>query len=78
MKKEDTKEVKCDSCGNMKTDPYVYHIVPSHYLHDCNSIPPYIKNAPKTKRVDLEGKRKISIYNYCNTECYETKKPSVY
>ena len=78
MKQKDIKEVKCDGCGNMTTDPYVYHIVPSTYLYDWKSIPPYIKNAPKTKRVDLEGKRKISIYNYCNTECYETKKPSVY
>ena len=72
--KKNTKEVKCYSCGSMTTDPYVYHIVPSPYLHDWKSIPPYVKNAPGIKRVDLEGKRKISIYNYCNTECYENTK----
>jgi len=55
----------------------VYHIVPSPYLYDWKSIPPYIKNAPKTKRVDLEGKRKIAIYNYCSNECYENTKVSV-
>ena len=76
--KENTKEVKCDGCGNMTTDPYVYHIVPPPPMYDIKSIPPYIKNAPKTKRVDLTGKSKISIYNYCNNECYENKKPLVY
>ena len=75
--KENTKEVKCDSCGNMTTDPYVYHIVPSPYLHDWKSIPPYSKNTPRIKRVDLEGKRKIAIYNYCNNECYKNTKVSV-
>ena len=78
MKQKNTKEVQCHSCGNMTSDPYVYHIVPSSPLYDIKSIPPYIKNAPKTKRVDLTGKSKISIYNYCNNECYENKKPLVY
>ena len=72
------KKVRCYSCGNMTSDPYVYHIIPSSPMYDIKSIPPYIKNAPKTKRVDLTGKSKISIYNYCNNECYENKKPLVY
>ena len=70
----DTVKVRCHSCGNMTSDPYVYHIVPSSPMYDIKSIPIYSKNAPKTKRVDLTGKRKISIYNYCNTECYENTK----
>ena len=45
MKQKNTEEVRCDSCGNITTDPYVYHIVPSPYLHDWKSIPPYIKSA---------------------------------
>ena len=72
--KLDPVKVRCDGCGNMTSDPYVYHIVPSPYLYDWKSIPPYIKNAPKTKRVDLTGKSKITIHNYCNNECYENKK----
>ena len=27
---------------------------------------------------DLTGKRKVSIYNYCDNECYENKKPLEY
>ena len=78
MKQKNTKEVQCYSCGNMISNPYVYHIVPTSPIYDTKSIPPYIKNAPKTKRVDLTGKRKISIYNYCDTECYVNKKPLEY
>jgi hypothetical protein len=75
--KKNTKEVKCYSCGSMTSDPYVYHIVPSSPMYDIKSIPIYSKNGPKIRRVDLEGKRKIAIYNYCSNECYENTKVSV-
>ena len=64
---------KCYSCGKMATNPYTYTIVPS-YSYGAQ-IPIYEKNAPKTKRADLKGKRKVFVYNYCNRECYELRKP---
>ena len=74
--KEETKKPirrKCHSCGKMATKPYVYHIVPS-YSYGAQ-IPIYIKNDVKTKRVDLRGNKKVLVYNYCNRECYENKRP---
>ena len=69
------KKRKCYSCGKMATNPLVYQIVPSYnFPYD---IPIYQKNAPKTKRVDLKGKRKVLVYNYCNRECCENKRPQV-
>ncbi len=64
---------KCYSCGKMATKPYVYHIVPT-YSYGAQ-IPVYSKNDEKTKRVDLKGNRKVLVYNYCNRECYENRKP---
>jgi len=62
---------KCNNCGKMATNPYVYHIVPSHkYPYN---VPVYSK--PKTKRVDLKGDMKVAVYNYCNRECYENTRP---
>ena len=62
---------KCNNCGKMATNPYVYHIVPSHkYPYN---VPAYSK--PKTKRVDLKGDMKVAVYNYCNRECYENTRP---
>ena len=57
---------KCHTCGKMATNPYVYHIVPSRKYWN---IPNYVKNGPRTDRVDLKGDMKITIYNYCNKEC---------
>ena len=58
---------KCNNCGKMATNPYVYHIVPSHkYPYN---VPVYSK--PKTKRVDLKGDMKVAVYNYCDKECYK-------
>ena len=74
----DTVKVRCHSCGNMTSDPYVYHIVPESPMYDIKTIPIYSKNGIKIKRVNLTGKSKISIYNYCNNECYENKKPEAY
>jgi hypothetical protein len=74
--KEETKKPirrKCHSCGKMATKPYVYHIVPS-YSYGAQ-IPIYSKNDVKTKRVDLRGNKKVLVYNYCNRECYENKRP---
>ena len=74
--KEETKKPirrKCHSCGKMATKPYVYHIVPS-YSYGAQ-IPIYSKNDVKTKRVDLRGNKKVLVYNYCNRECYENRKP---
>ena len=74
--KEETKKPirrKCHSCGKMATKPYVYHIVPS-YAYGA-TIPVYQKSDVKTDRVDLRGNRKVLVYNYCNRECYENKRP---
>jgi hypothetical protein len=66
---------KCHNCGKMATNPLVYHIVPSYsFPYD---IPIYQKNAPRTNRVDLKGDRKISVYNFCDNECYEEGRPKV-
>ncbi len=75
MKKKQTKPTrrKCHNCGKMATNPYVYHIVPS-YSYGAN-IPVYEKSGVKTNRTDLKGDRKVLVYNYCNNECYENKKP---
>ncbi len=64
---------KCYSCGKMATKPYVYHIVPSYSYGQ--QIPLYEKSGVKTKRVELKGNRKVLVYNYCNRECYENRKP---
>ena len=60
---------KCHSCGKMATKPLVFHVVPS-YSYGAE-IPVYQKNAPKTKRVDLKGDRKVAVYNYCDRECMD-------
>ena len=76
IKIKKTKEVirrKCYSCGKMATKPYVYHVVPS-YSYGAQ-IPIYQKSAPKINRVELRGNRKVLVYNYCNRECYENRKP---
>ena len=76
IKIKKTKEVirrKCYSCGKMATKPYVYHVVPS-YSYGAQ-IPIYQKSAPKINRVELRGNRKVLVYNYCNRECYELRKP---
>ena len=64
---------KCYSCGKMTTNPYTYTIVPSYAYGQ--QIPVYSKSDVKTKRVELKGKRKVSVHNYCNRECYENRKP---
>ena len=64
---------KCYSCGKMAVRPYVYHIVPAYSYGQ--QIPTYSKSDVKTKRVDLKGKKKVSVYHYCNRECYELRKP---
>ena len=64
---------KCYSCSKMATNPYTYTMVPS-YSYGAQ-IPVYSKSEVKTKRIDLRGKRKVLVYNYCNRECYENKRP---
>ena len=64
---------KCHSCGKMATNPYVYHIVPSYSYGQ--QIPLYVKSDVKTNRIDLRGKRKVLVFNYCNRECCENKRP---
>ena len=59
---------KCHSCGKMANNPYTYTIVPTYSYGQ--QIPLYNKSGVKTKRVDLKGKRKVLVYNYCNKECY--------
>lgn len=74
MKKKQTKPIrrKCHNCGKMATNPLVYHLVPS--IPYGEPVPVYSKNGPKTKRVDLKGKRKIKVYNYCDSECMEEER----
>ena len=65
--------VQCDSCGNTTGDaPYVRHVIPTY--KDILNIPIYNKRDPKTKRLDLSGSRKIQVYQYCDSECYESAK----
>ena len=64
---------KCYSCSKMATKPYVYHIVPSYNYGQ--QIPLYEKSGVKTSRVDLRGKRKVLVFNYCNRECCENRRP---
>ena len=75
MKKTTTKPIrrKCHNCGKMATNPLVYHIVPSYSYGQ--QIPIYSKNDVKTKRVDLRGNKKVLVYNYCNRECCDNKRP---
>ena len=58
---------KCHTCGKMAINPYVYHIVPSISVY--GKIPIYKKGGDKTDRVDLTGKMKITVMNYCDIEC---------
>ena len=58
---------KCHTCGKMATNPLVYHIVPSISVY--GKIPIYQKGGEKTDRVDLTGKMKITVMNYCDREC---------
>ncbi len=60
------KRKKCHTCGKMVTNPYVYHIVPAKNIWN---MPNYVKNGPRTNRVDLKGDSKVTVYNYCNQEC---------
>ena len=56
----------------MATNPYVYHIVPSISVY--GKIPIYQKGGEKTDRVDLKGKMKIIVKNYCDIECRRRRK----
>ncbi len=63
---------KCNNCGKMATDPYVYHIVPAHKFP--YNIPAYSKSKTKIKRDELKGDMKVAVYNYCDSECYKEGK----
>jgi hypothetical protein len=65
---------KCHTCGKMAQQPYRYTIVPSRKY---GTIPTYNKSDKKTNREDLKGDMKVSIYNYCDTECYEKNPPKI-
>ena len=58
---------KCHHCGKMKTNPLVHHIVPS--ISSYGEPPMYQKGGEKTDRVDLKGKLKVVVKNYCDREC---------
>ena len=70
---------KCFNCGNMKTNPYIFTVVPSISMYD-NKIPLYNKNVTHTNRIDLKdkkdqlgivNKKKVDISYYCDTECHK-------
>ena len=63
---------KCDTCGKMATNPYVYHIVPPISIYD--KLPIYQKGGEKIDRVDLTGRMKIIVQNYCDMECRRHRK----
>jgi hypothetical protein len=67
---------KCYACGKMTQTPYKYTIVPSRKY---GTIPVYNKAAAKERpnREDLTGDKKVSIFNYCDTECYEKNQPKI-
>ena len=67
---------KCNTCGKMATNPYVYHIVPSISVYD--KVPIYQKGGEKTDRVDLKGKMKITVMNYCDRECRRRRKKEIW
>ena len=67
---------KCHTCGKMATNPYVYHIVPSISVY--GKIPIYQKSGEKTDRVDLTGKMKITVMNYCDGECRRRRKKEIW
>jgi hypothetical protein len=59
---------KCYTCGTMKTDPYVYQIVPSV---SCEEYPVYNPRERHIKRMDLKGDQKVTTSYYCDIECFE-------
>ena len=70
---------KCFNCGKMKTNPYIFTVVPSISMYD-NKIPLYNKNVTHTNRIDLKdkkdqlgimNKKKVDISYYCDTECHK-------
>ena len=67
---------KCHTCGKMATNPLVYHIVPS--ISAYGKIPIYQKGGEKTDRVDLKGKMKITVMNYCDGECRRRRKKEIW
>ena len=64
---------KCNHCGKMKTNPFIYHIVPEY--KNIMEIPTYSRTAQKTSRIDLKGDRKIKAFHYCDRECYHKAWP---
>ena len=58
---------KCHHCGKMKTNPYVYHIVPS--VSSYAQPPMYQKGGKKVNREDLKGDMKVTVRNFCDSEC---------
>ena len=58
---------KCNHCGKMATNPLVHHIVPSVSVY--GNPPAYQKGGIKIDRVDLKGDMKITVRNYCDSEC---------
>ena len=63
------QSARCDTCGKHCEKPYVYQHVPS-YTAEID-IPKYSKSAPKTKRLDLTGSRRVRTRNYCDQMCYD-------
>ena len=61
------KKQKCDYCDKVVDKPYKFTVVP--LWRDYGEIKPYSKKAPKIKRIDLEDEQKVSVYNYCDSEC---------
>ena len=70
---------KCFNCGKMKTNPYIFTVVPSISMYDTK-IPLYNKNVTHTNRIDLKDKKdkfgvvtkkKVDISYYCDTECHK-------
>ena len=79
MEKKKPIRRKCFNCGKMKTNPYIFTVVPSISMYD-NKIPLYNKNVTHTNRIDLKdkkdqlgivNKKKVDISYYCDTECHK-------
>ena len=61
----------CETCGKFCEKPYVYQVVPSYI--SILEVSGYSKTAPKIKRKDFKGYRKVITSNFCDVKCREER-----
>jgi|TARA_R110000823_G_scaffold240334_1_gene365340 hypothetical protein len=57
---------KCVGCGKIKEVKFKKYWIPSY--SDLSEIPVYLKNGPKTNRLERKG---AIVKYYCEYECYQ-------